>query len=40
MGRLIRRKDDKGEIYILDERIITKKYGKKVISEFLLNQQF
>jgi len=36
MGRLIRRKDDKGEIYILDERIITKKYGKKVISEFFV----
>lgn len=36
MGRLIRRKDDKGEIYILDERIVTKKYGKKVISEFFV----
>ncbi|MEJ5307372.1 MAG: helicase C-terminal domain-containing protein [candidate division WOR-3 bacterium] len=36
MGRLIRSKDDSGEIYILDERVITKKYGKRVVSEFFV----
>jgi ATP-dependent DNA helicase DinG len=30
-GRLIRTKDDKGAVVILDTRIHTKKYGKKVI---------
>lgn len=31
MGRLIRKKDDIGEIYILDERIIKKRYGRQVM---------
>ncbi|MGE3062379.1 MAG: ATP-dependent DNA helicase [bacterium] len=34
MGRLIRKKDDEGKIYILDERILTKSYGKSVLSSF------
>ena len=34
MGRLIRKNDDKGEIYILDERILTKSYGKHVLGSF------
>jgi len=37
MGRLIRKKDDLGEIYILDERIIKKRYGKQVIESFYVN---
>lgn len=31
-GRLIRRKDDFGSIFILDNRILTKAYGKRIIS--------
>lgn len=34
MGRLIRKNDDEGEIYVLDERILTKSYGKSVMSSF------
>jgi len=34
MGRLIRKKNDIGEIYILDERILTKSYGKNVLNSF------
>jgi ATP-dependent DNA helicase DinG len=30
-GRLIRTEDDYGEIYILDPRINTKRYGKQLL---------
>lgn len=34
VGRLIRSKKDKGEIIILDSRIVTKSYGKSILNSF------
>ncbi len=39
IGRLIRKKDDQGEIFILDERILKKKYGKIIIEEFYVKPE-
>ena len=39
MGRLIRNKNDSGEIYILDERILTKSYGRSVLSSFYVKPE-
>lgn len=39
VGRLIRKRTDRGEVYILDERILKKRYGTKVMENLFVKPQ-